>query len=754
MTTSKASQLYDLLPAVYREQDAEDYPLRALLAIIGEQADLVENDIRRLWDDLFIETCQPWVIPYIGELVSNDLLYDTSRIRGDDTATGLFTDLNGADLRPLVAARIRADVAKTIYYRRRKGVLPMLEELARDVTGWPAHAVEFFELLGWTQHLEHLRPQSGWTDIRSIDRMDRVDGPFDEASHSVDVRHIDQLSGWHNIRNVGFFLWRLGSYPLKNVPARRAGRPWRYHFSPLGNPAPLFSRERREGDESGLATELHVPAPIRPAFFHEDLVRFGKLQAPRPDFTDLYGTSDDRSIAITRNGSYVTPEQIVCRRLDPWPAARPQGRVIALDVWRGRIAVGAGWGNATTSLDVSFHYGLSANLGGGTYRERRKWLVRPELPEMKYHVKEDGVAPSGTPPITYTSLIDAINDWESLGQRDATITIRDSRTYDLPATITLKNDKWLAIEAADGERPVLKTAPAGLSVDVLPPQPPSDPTREGTLTLNGVVVEGHLHVTGDLGRLRLLHATLVPGRRLKEDGTPDSADASLKVDAHQAGRQINTQLKVDIAFSITGALVIPEHASRLLVLDSIVDGVTVGARGGVSVSGPDGGPGPVMNVERTTIFGEARVKLLEASETIFTGKVTAERTQEGCVRFSYLTPGSTTPRRYRCQPDLAVETTVKKALERNPALSQIEKDRIRDHIQSWLEPSFTARLYGQPAYGQLHLGCPLEIRTGGEDGGEMGAFNHRKQSQRESNLRIRLQEYLPFGLDAGFIYVT
>ena len=36
----------------------------------------------------------------------------------------------------------------------------------------------------------------------------------------------------------------------------------------------------------------------------------------------------------------------------------------------------------------------------------------------------------------------------------------------------------------------------------------------------------------------------------------------------------------------------------------------------------------------------------------------------------------------------------------------------------------------------------------------MGAFSHVKQPQRESNLRIRLGEYLPFGLEPGLIYVT
>ncbi len=36
----------------------------------------------------------------------------------------------------------------------------MLEQLARDVTGWPARVVEFFERLATTQYLNHLRPQA------------------------------------------------------------------------------------------------------------------------------------------------------------------------------------------------------------------------------------------------------------------------------------------------------------------------------------------------------------------------------------------------------------------------------------------------------------------------------------------------------------------------------------------------------------------------------------------------------------------
>ena len=57
-------------------------------------------------------------------------------------------------------------------------------------------------------------------------------------------------------------------------------------------------------------------------------------------------------------------------------------------------------------------------------------------------------------------------------------------------------------------------------------------------------------------------------------------------------------------------------------------------------------------------------------------------------------------------------------------------------------------------YGQLALHTAPEVRTGSEDGAEMGVFESLKQPQRETNLRTRLDEYMPFGLEAGLIYVT
>jgi hypothetical protein len=642
----------------------------------------------------------------------------------------------------------------------------MLEELAHDVTGWPAHVVEFFQHLGWTQNMEHIRYECRWTGVRSLDAMDRINGAFDETMHTVDVRQISQQEGWYNIRNVGFFLWRVHSYPLSRVPARQAGKPWQYHFSPLGNPAPLFTRLRPEPTSGGLVTEIDISAPIRPTLFFQDLENYRLTPPPRPDFTELYGSFDplpadptvssQASFFIFLNGAPINPTlnpnapisvfkpQVTCAALKPWPAAQPSGGIITVDVQNGRLAIGDGFG-VTSPVDVFFHYGSSANMGGGPY-DRRKWLVRRDLnpPPKVYQVEEGGVAP------VFSSVIAALLQWNSDQRPDAIISILDSRSYQLPNSITLRNEGWLAIEAADRQRPLLQTVAAGISVDVSPPVAAGDPDRNGALTLSGVVVEGFLHVIGDLGQLRLLHSTLIPGRQLDEDGKPKTSNPSIVVEGlSPTGATINTELRVEAAYSILGGLIVPENATGIWVLDSIVDGA-----GAAGVSGPAAAHGAPLTTDRSTFLGRVLVKTLHASEVIFDSVADALRTQDGCVRYSYVRRSSHVPRRYRCQPDVEIEQEIAGAMMRNPALTPAEQNQITKFVQGWLVPSFKARNYGSPFYAQLHLGCPLQIRTGAEDGSEMGAFSQVKQPQRESNLKIRVKEYLPFGLEAGIIYVT
>jgi hypothetical protein len=186
-----------------------------------------------------------------------------------------------------------------------------------------------------------------------------------------------------------------------------------------------------------------------------------------------------------------------------------------------------------------------------------------------------------------------------------------------------------------------------------------------------------------------------------------------------------------VAGSIIGAISLPDTVPELNIEDSIVD-----RAGDIAISAF----GSAVTIDNSTILGRTEMRNLEASEVIFSEPVLVERRQVGCVRFSYVSKGSRTPRCYCCQPDLALKDITDAA------------EMARIHTR--LTPLFTSDDYGNPAYAQLSLNCAEEMHTGGEDGSEMGVFNHLKRPQRTANLRAALDEYLPFGLEAGIIYVT
>ncbi len=719
MTDITHDELYDLLPVVYRLRDVEQgYPLKAFLRVVTEQVDLVKRHIDQLWDDVAIETCQPWVIPYIGDLVGNNLLHDAG-------------------------ARTRVDVARTIFYRRRKGTLPVLEQLAQDVTGWRCHAVELFELLGWTQNLNHRRMHRLQSpDLRDMDRLDRLDGPFDEIAHTVDVRPPSTREGRYAIPNIGLFLYRLTSYPLRGTQARRARPPngHGYHFSPLGAPTPLFNRWRSEVDEAGLTAERFVPGPIRPLAFHADLERYRDARAAdRPAVSDY--TGKDLSVAVYTTARPepvpVPTEKVLCKDLANWDP--PPTGFVAVDVRRGRIAFAKGEQPAG-GVTVEYHYGFSGDVGGGPY-DRRRRTVASGGDQHQPHDPDTVADPTalGTlilvPSPGATSIQDAVDLWRATSGRPPTvIQIQDSRTYEEDLRIRMAGDR-LTIQAANRRRPTLVGR-----IEVTGDNP------DGRLDLDGLLVEGWIHLTGDLKELRLRNCTLVPGRSLHEDGSPAFPDeASLVADP------CNVSLQLTLERTITGPLRLPEQMPGVAVRDSILDG---GREAAIARTGAPDRSGPPAELRRATVFGAVQVRELSlASEVVFTGPVRADRAQGGCVRFSYLSlpPDSRVPRRYQCQPDLALAALAKQ-LGRASAADLLPHEQAL--VLDRLHPAFTSERYGDPGYGQLSLNCPVEITTGAEDGSEMGAFSGLRQPQREANLRIRLAEYLPFGLQPALIYVT
>jgi hypothetical protein len=706
MSTLTAERLYGLLPAVYRLRDAEQgEPLRALIAAFAQQFAALEENVEQLYDDQFIETCADWVAPYIGDLIG-------------------YRPLHG--VAPKVASP-RAEVANTIAYRRRKGTALMLEQLAQDVTDWPAHAVEFFQLLTTTQYMKHIRLQAPATaNLRDLEAALHEGGAFTAYAHTPEMRRPESRGGRYNIPNIGIFLWRLVSLgltalPLVGDPGDATGR--KFRVNPLGADLRLFRRARTEADISHLAEPINVPEPlsVRLMALAVKAAQVSTVPAPNAVLDDDYGSGE--SLVLLRPGNPPTPvpvEQIrICDLRDildsggtvvGWnhEAAVPAG-TIGVDPERGRVLLGS---PADGPLLATFHYGSVREFGGGEYERD------PQSDEL---ANQQTVANSGP----LQPGLDAI----AAGGR---LTIGDSLTY--AETPVFKVDDvtaqgapgLLAVVAARNPARPLIAAGGDVTLSI---------GARGTLVLDGLVVSGGgltLAAAADdePRELVLRDCTLVPGLRLNPDGSAVSPGAPSLVIQHPFA-------KVTLERCITGPIMIDSHA-ELTMVDCIVD---AGDPQAVAYAADAaGGPGAQLTARECTIVGKVHSRLIElASNSIFFARlgpapgetwaapVIAERRQEGCMRFSFVPSGSITPRRFHCIPDGAHPDAV---------------------------PHFTSLRYGDPAYGQLRRVTDFAIRTGADDGGEMGVLHALFQPQRETNLRVRLDEYLRFGLHAGFFYAS
>jgi len=763
-TPPRIDRLYRLLPAIHRIRDAEQgYPLQALLQVIAEQMNLVEDDIAGLYENWFIETADDWAVPYLADLLGYRPVL----------AAGALSHELDAEGRALNRALVpRREVAHLINQRRRKGTIALLEDLAFDVAGWPTRAVEFFKKLDRAQHLDHLHmDRPGTASLRDMQALDLCGSPFDTLAHSVDLRRINSRHrvGRYNIPSVGVFAWRMRSYAVTRTPAycvEDAG-PHCYTFSVLGQDAPLYRKPQPETDPSHLAEESNLPVPLR-------------RRALQTELQQQYGA--DASLAIWaeqwagRDGAEPIPASaVIVADLSGWRYRTPRGKV-AVDPVLGRLMFPPGQ-VPKKGVRVSYHYGFAADIGGGQYP---RTLSRPAQDYTLYRVGEpdacaadagdagndaspnpDGAANGNTdtlPPIV-PRIGDALRLWRKQQPQHAVIELLHSGVWVEPLHIRLRPGQSLTLRAASGVRPVIRLIdwqtdlPDALTVEM---------DVGSRFHLDGILLTGRpLHVCAprDPGsyaqqaqavpncaaEVSIRHCTLVPGWAIDCGCEPERpAEPSLELHGVQA--------KVRIEHSIVGSIQLQQDEVRadpvpLLIEDSIVDaaGPRLQAIGAVT--------GAVaharLTLRRSTVFGSVEVHAVELAEnSLFNDCLNVARRQLGCVRFCYVGSHCRTPRRYRCQPDEAVAAIRAQHLPAAVEQELIAAERLR------LRPRYVSRRYGLPGYARLAPDTAPALLRGADDESEMGVYHDLYEPQRQANLRARLDQHTPAGMAAGLLFAV
>jgi hypothetical protein len=626
-----ADRLWQLLPAIYRTLDAGPAadsigPLRELVDRIGNQAAILRRSIDRLRENQSIETCDDWVIPYIGDLV----------------ATRLVSCLD--------AASQRIDVAKTIYYRRRAGTVGILEELAADIAVRDARVVEFFRRLGRTRHqfdppisyrienpltgpvgfesaksnvwlrgvwsasanyfkndevtfynntyvaetantgaqpdqnpadwtlipkqqpievVEGLigpysgTPIGGFADLRNAYAASNRGSAFDEYSYTADLRAPGQTLGWYNIRKLGVFVWWLQAFPItRATPVSDGKNPPCFAFDPTGRKIPLFAPSQRART---LTSEPNV--------WGEHWISPNEWELP---------------VAIRETLWQTAPNELYPQGLAVWAGGANPEALSSLSIHPadGTFSfLGAVPGAAITT---NYSFGFMSEIGAGGFNAE---------------ILSDLAEPSPSTQVSGGGGLDA-----ALGAVNThpLVEIVDSLTYPVPVgTLTVPQGSTVWVGAKSEHRPVLR-AIAGSPTEWHIAGNAGQGGAQTELVLQGILAQGFdVVLQGSFDKVYLRMMTLDPGTAGQNLGTFDTAIDQLPLKpANLFIEGTVTQLVLERC--ITGPIRTRNGGAigQLTATDSIIQGIPTH----VVASGPP--------AQKPAIFDpEALAAALQAQDT-------------------------------------------------------------------------------------------------------------------------------------------
>ncbi|TDR44868.1 hypothetical protein DFR29_10549 [Tahibacter aquaticus] len=774
--TSPRQSLYARLPEIYRIRDEEQFPagqLQAYLALMDEAHAALRDNIEALGHDLFIETCADWVIPYIGDRLGS------SHLDGDPWT-------------------LRADIARTVHHRRRKGTLGAIESLTYALSGWAAHAVEMRERLVWNQHLNHQRPDAGgmpplrlsqWlgdarrggtVNLRDAALLSLIDTPFDPFAHVADVKPASGLPGLHNLPNLAVFLWRLEAYTVARtrpgrtqvvalVPPTPAHARFavRVELHPQREPMVLFNTYRFRADDEppDLSLADAVPGPMpsarlsddspagRSASYVEVVPYTAGSVPPRVARLGLTLQVPNAPFAAT------TPWRFRGANLCAWETGlQPPLRryEIAVDPLRGRVVFGLMGATAADEADplaaglyLGVTHGYSGPVGAQpVVRAPRPPLWLEQVPSLV--VVDTLNAPAFT-------LQDALANLPAR-TTPLIVEIRDSLVHalDLSAVAgsaaelglhSLRLGRSLWLRAADGERPVIRLArPLAFR--------PADVLGTGaaavmaTLTVRleglyltrapGFAANAALVARAALNQLHIDGCTLDPGGVVALDSVRAPIRAALQLDEHYG---FVTGSAEETAFDQVPQIVIERSICGPLGVDAnyrieLADSI-VDAGSGIDAAAPALAIGAASGNPELTWGAPLRI----AGATLF-GRVRVE---------------SASGRGGLWLHALRVHDNQSGCI-RHSWFAGSSANRLPPHhacvFGGEARLQFVAQTFGRPGYAQLGRDCDPRVLERGPGDDEMGAFGFRRNSHKLKNIQIRYREYMPVGICPVLVSVT
>ncbi|WP_313915786.1 phage tail protein [Tahibacter sp.] len=775
-----AVPLFARLPEVYRTYDAEQQPadqLRAYLAAVEAAFDPIHTNIGQLYEDLFIETCDDWAIPYIADLLG------TTHLNGD-------------------ARHRRADVADTIALRRRKGTLGAIERLAVNLTGWACRAVELYQNLGWTQHLNHQRadaggtppyadpaltrfhvPRGGTAPLRDPALLALRGTPFDPLMYTADVKPGIDRQRHVNLPNLAIFLWRLAAYRLPRVRplvkgvsdlgpqlAGLARFVVRIDLHPLDLPVRLFNTSRpgflEPGTSGGIVSPLTqadaVPGPLLRARLDSGAVAGHPQAYINVDYFNA-AASPPTGLDLGDVGLHLfLPQTLLPLLVPPAPQTQWSWRYrgdnlcawedgLRRPVGNGEVVVDPQLGRLVIGLDSAAQAAELASANGSGFDAKLfASFTYAAIGPVGAHPVSRRVRAAGASDLRVVgdvaggiSLQAALNGLAGNGD-PVVIEIHDSLVHRidlaaLPGTavdggVSLRLARPLTIRAASGQRPILLLRqPFNLRLRDAAAIDPPGVRLEGLYlaadTAAGFPAGAALIQRAAVARLELLGCTLAPGGERLRNGEDRAAlrpalrladgygfAAQADIDAFQPTPDIVLQ------HCVCGSLAV-DRRYRLELQHCIVDaGRGFGDPAGTplaigAATNPATDWGARLDFDGLTCFGGVRVAATGGLGGLFTQRFAVLDNQHGCIKWSAFSG-----RNDRLPPNhFCVDARTARIV-------------------------FGSECFNDPAYARLADETDRRVRELGPDDDAMGASGFLRDAHKWITLQVRLREFMPVGV--------
>jgi hypothetical protein len=786
--------LYALLPAHVRSIDAaHGWTLKALIRVLASGSVEIDREIDKLYDSMFVETAPEGALDDLAALVASEPLRPIPPGAGLSARTFIANTVRYRRGKGTarVLEQLSADVggfgAVAVEYFLRLARVQHLIDLRPERPGTAYLVPGTTAALAATgfDNLPRL------LDVRSIAR----------AAGRHHVRHV----GVHVLRPIvpDFAAPRIGSTldfdALAGVPL---ARPWPdggtqhagyFQLSAQpGRPLRLFNPDRRSQTEADRVVDTDLRDRLRrlPLHLETEERRQASLEGRRArlglaPWFDAAGHPFTIFLRATGASTFtrVEPAEILIANLDVFPVAagaRPPASKTykwftggasapdehtdshtircGFDPVTGRLIVAqpSGANPDVAEARVAYGTGIGFEIGAGP-QDRNTDEVPFDITDtgaIVHFVRivdatkpASGASSENVRPVP--SLDEALGDWAAsgAGKRGLIVLVRCDRegpagtATNIPVTVHPGSE--LHIVSAQWRPKVVKpglpdkpqrrgyivrrdrrfTVDVPLRVTSASVPPPG--SQPGVLVLDGLELTGGVSLgVRSVSRLLIRHSTVrSPGANAIAT-TAALQGAEIAIDRSIVGR-----ISLDFGSGpATGSIVIT---------DSLVS--TDGAAGGaVSAQALD------AHLKNVTLFGTSTFKSVDATNVIFEGASTVTRRQAGCARYSWIAPGSSMPRRFRCQPQLALAAA---ELKKGSPLTEQEKTTATLGVT----PLFLDTSLDEPTVAMLHPLTRDAIRLGGEHDTEMGVFSAAAEGLRVANLTSLFDDYVPVGLEAGVI---